>query len=415
MPKVSVIVPFYNREKYMGWCISSILNQSFSDFELLLINDGSTDGSREIAENYCKLDGRIQLINTENHGVSAARNIGIDHAQGEYIQFIDSDDWIPPFFLERLVNPMEAYRADIVFCGIEMIQKRERSIQKTESLSFASLGRECVWDHKKFWDSLSELYWNTSLMEGPCNRMYRSRLIKKNFLKFPEDMIYGEDNFFNLYCYNFAECVAFVSDLSYYYIHHEDDALTQGYPQNFFQNQMRQLELMRTLMEKNGVFFGESKGVWGSYCASHIIKVLASLKDAAAELSEYELKKEIFRIVQNSHVREAFTLAGWIPALLGNDIRGNIEKCDIGAICELYMRAAAPEPTLPEPEKPKEPERPSETHPCGMNIFFVKIMRGLQKFPSEFIKKWARIVELNLSTVGIKTTGKRILHKIFHG
>ena len=106
MPKVSIIVPVYNTEEYLSECIESILDQSFTDFELLLINDGSIDKSGKICDEYAKKDSRIVVIHKENGGVSSARNKGIEIAQGEWISFIDADDWITPLYLSDLIRKL---------------------------------------------------------------------------------------------------------------------------------------------------------------------------------------------------------------------------------------------------------------------------------------------------------------------
>lgn len=94
MPKISIIVPVYNTERYLSKCIDSILSQSFTDFELLLINDGSLDYSGAICDQYAANDSRVTVFHKENGGVSSARNLGLDNARGEWVTFVDSDDWI---------------------------------------------------------------------------------------------------------------------------------------------------------------------------------------------------------------------------------------------------------------------------------------------------------------------------------
>lgn len=103
-PKVTIIVPVYNVEKYLTCCIGSILSQSFKDFELLLIDDGSSDLSGEICDDYVEKDARIRVFHKENGGVSSARNLGLENAQGEWICFIDSDDWVEVDFLKELIQ-----------------------------------------------------------------------------------------------------------------------------------------------------------------------------------------------------------------------------------------------------------------------------------------------------------------------
>ena len=113
MSKVSIIIPVYNAEKYLREAIESVLKQTYTDFELLLINDRSTDNSMEISREYSKKDHRIVLLenNSENHGPGSTRNIGLDHATGEYIYFMDADDWIDKSLLQCAVNRMQETNA----------------------------------------------------------------------------------------------------------------------------------------------------------------------------------------------------------------------------------------------------------------------------------------------------------------
>ena len=114
MCKVSIVVPIYNSEKELPRCIDSILNQTFSDFELILINDGSKDGSLNILKEYEQKDKRVTVIDNENNGVSETRNIGIRRSSGDYIAFVDSDDYIESDMVEALVESVEQQNADLV-------------------------------------------------------------------------------------------------------------------------------------------------------------------------------------------------------------------------------------------------------------------------------------------------------------
>ena len=402
MPKVSIIVPFYNREKSLGWCISSILNQSFKNFELLLIDDGSTDASEQIAKNYAKLDSRIQLVHTPHSGVSAARNMGIFKSSGEYIQFMDSDDWIPYYFLDRLLSTMELYEADIVLCGINIVQKQGQSITKSGKLSYEALGEECVWEHEQLWDNMARVFWQTGMMEGPCNRIYRASLIKKHSVKFPEDMSYGEDCVFNLFCYNYAKRVVFLSDLLYYYVQHEEQSWTKIPKKCFFRNQVRQVELMREMMQQNHSFTQENKRFWANYCAAQVTRVLETLKEGVWKGTKLERKQEILSIVQNKNVQIALTQIDWISGTLSSSVGEKIKNCDVGGIARLCEQDEVCH------------YRQSVVCPGKINCCLVELMHGLQRIPIKWIKKWAKVLELNLSTVGIKVTLHRMRHKLFH-
>lgn len=114
--KVSVIIPIYNTEKYLEKCLESIRTQIYSDIEVIMVNDGSTDGSKNMANSYAERDNRFRLFSQENAGVSAARNHGLDVAEGEYILFVDSDDWLEPQMIEKLVYNMIEYSTDISGC-----------------------------------------------------------------------------------------------------------------------------------------------------------------------------------------------------------------------------------------------------------------------------------------------------------
>lgn len=122
---ISVIVPVYNTELYLHRCIDSILSQTFTDFELLLINDGSTDRSGEICDEYAGKDKRVRVFHKENGGVSSARNIGLDEARGEWIAFVDSDDWVSPKLLEILHGEAEKGKHDLVFCNYAEVYKKQ--------------------------------------------------------------------------------------------------------------------------------------------------------------------------------------------------------------------------------------------------------------------------------------------------
>lgn len=131
MPKISIIVPVYNVEDYLKNCIDSILNQTFNDFELILVNDGSTDNSLKICKYYKSIDYRICIIDKHNEGLSSARNAGLDVAKGEYIGFVDSDDYIHPQMYEILYNYISDTKADISICNFEQVYNFNKDLLNT--------------------------------------------------------------------------------------------------------------------------------------------------------------------------------------------------------------------------------------------------------------------------------------------
>ena len=119
---VSIIIPVYNTEAYLGYCLNSVVSQTYRQIEVILVNDGSTDDSLTICHNYANIDNRISIISIENSGVSNARNVGLEAAKGEFVQFVDSDDVMRTDMVERFVQYMEVYQVDMAICGFEKIE-----------------------------------------------------------------------------------------------------------------------------------------------------------------------------------------------------------------------------------------------------------------------------------------------------
>lgn len=175
---ISIIVPVYNVERYLRDCIESILNQDHTDWELILVDDGSTDSSPAICDEYEKSDHRIKTIHTPNRGLSEARNRGIEIAAGSEICFIDSDDFIKPDFLSTLLSEMISTQADISVCQFIRCNPEGRIIsgkQKFKESCLITGNHECM---KKF---LSDTMINTPA----CGKLYKSKLFKESDIRYP--------------------------------------------------------------------------------------------------------------------------------------------------------------------------------------------------------------------------------------
>ena len=138
MPKVSVIIPVYNVEKYIRRCLDSMCNQTFDDFEVLCIDDGSTDSSLEICQEYAKNATRIKVFHQENKGPAAARNLGLDNATGEYIMFCDSDDWYEPEMIQKMFTTIEKENVDLVVCDVNIVL--DESNNRNDDIDYPRLG-----------------------------------------------------------------------------------------------------------------------------------------------------------------------------------------------------------------------------------------------------------------------------------
>lgn len=186
-PKISVIVPVYNVEKYLCQCIDSILAQTFTDFELLIVDDGSTDRSGRICDEYADRDARIRVFHTANRGVSAARNLGIDNANGEWLCFVDSDDEVKHDYLKVFYECVDERYADLYVCGFDMLLKPKTSV----CLPLA------VYENERIQEFIIEAKKN-GLLGVPWNKLFSFGILKDNDLHFDIDLWSYEDELFVL-------------------------------------------------------------------------------------------------------------------------------------------------------------------------------------------------------------------------
>lgn len=211
-PKISIIVPVYKAEKYLNRCISSILNQTMSDFELIIVNDGSPDNSLTIAESYAKEDDRVIVLSDINRGVSAARNAGLKIASGKYIGFVDADDWIYPEMYEQLSFYLEKYNADSAVCGYyrESVKRVPyRVTNKCKVLSEAEIHQQVL---PGFVHGLPNV-----VKSSVCNKLYSAELLKKSGALFPIDLKLAEDLEFNRKVLPQAKRIVLLPHLLYNY------------------------------------------------------------------------------------------------------------------------------------------------------------------------------------------------------
>lgn len=204
--KVSIIVPIYNTGIYLNKCIESLLNQTLRDIEIILVDDGSTDESVYICDKYAQYDRRVKVIHKKNEGVSIARNTGIKKAKGEYIGFIDSDDWIELNMYENLYNCAKSKRADIVFCDATTIYDDKENILDT----FTNLNRSQSLDRK---DISAQIL--VEVAGAVWRGLYKKDLLKNNTIVFPINLKFSEDRVFNLYAIGYSKKI-YYDKCSYY-------------------------------------------------------------------------------------------------------------------------------------------------------------------------------------------------------
>lgn len=204
-PKVSIIIPAYNTEKYIGRCLLSMVRQTLKEIEIIIINDGSTDNTSAVIEKFSQLDSRIKVINQENKKQGAARNRGMEIAIGEFIGFVDSDDWVDLDYFEKLYNAATKNAVDVALATNVRVglKKTKKRLNITKEKVFTNL-------QDKF-DACRQ-YKN----ECPTNKIYKRAMLTKNNITWPEGC-YCEDKLFTAKAVYYANGLATVPGINYYY------------------------------------------------------------------------------------------------------------------------------------------------------------------------------------------------------
>ena len=219
-PMVSIIVPIYNAEQYLRRCVDSILNQEYTDYELLLVNDGSTDASGDICEEYGDRDSRVIVIQKENTGVSDSRNRALDRARGKYLQFLDSDDWITPDATRLFVRAAEEYGCDMVISDFYRVVG-ERLSPKGDIEEEGVLTREEFAAHMM--ENPADFYYGVL-----WNKLYRRDIVEEHKLRMDTDISWCEDFMFNLEYIRYAKVFYALHAPIYYYVKRKGSLASQG-------------------------------------------------------------------------------------------------------------------------------------------------------------------------------------------
>lgn len=249
MPTISIIVPVYNVEKYLRKCINSILNQTFSDFELILVDDESPDNCPQICDEYAVKDSRIKVIHKKNGGVSAARNSGLEIVQGDYVAFCDSDDYVAEDWLQKMHDTIIKTDADCVGIQFALINDSGELISK-------STYKTNEWNFRSCKDNVE--YIVNELLRGKCgwalwSHLYKISVIKKNKIKICETCSnFAEDLNFTLKYSLHCKKIIILQDCCYFYVQHEGSMMSNS-------KNMIKLDAMNEVSKDFGSYFFSQK------------------------------------------------------------------------------------------------------------------------------------------------------------
>lgn len=259
-PKVSIIVPVYNEEGNICRCLDSLLAQTLDEIEIIAINDGSIDKSFDILKEYAKKDSRVIVIDKQNSGVSLARNIGIRAASGEYIGFVDSDDWVDLNMYEELYSSAIGDKADIVMCSYIREFGSHSKIKKFGLPEKVYFHQEEVRSKvmRRLVGPLNEEITNPEFLDAwgtVWSKLYRSEIIKRNKIEFIDIHQIGtnEDLLFNIYASYFSNTFVFINKPYYHYWRANENSFTSGYNPDLIGQWFRLYSLIERFLKDKGM------------------------------------------------------------------------------------------------------------------------------------------------------------------
>lgn len=285
---ISIIIPIYNVEKYLSQCLDSVINQTYKDLEIICVNDGSPDNSLKILEEYRKKDERIKIINQENQGLAGARNTGIDNAQGEFVFFLDSDDWLPLNAIELLYNKQKKENADIIIAG------RNTITSKNEQKFLPRDYKENL-DFKKY---IKKSFKDGSFRPSSCGKLYKKEIIKENKIYFPRGLLY-EDLIFVIKFLYYSKKIVILREYIFNYRFEREGSIINSVNK-------KDMDCLKSVEELER-FFREKKLediLEGDYYIKYIMEwiIYATIGKFYKKQISYKLFKDYLNILQGEEI-----------------------------------------------------------------------------------------------------------------
>lgn len=313
MPKVSIIIPVYNVEKYLDRCMNSVLNQTLKDIEIILVDDGSTDHCPQMCDAYAEKDSRIKVIHKKNAGLGMARNTGLDYVTGEYVTFIDSDDYISEKTCEICYHNITENLADVCIHGFVNVNEKGEEFPKVNPLKHSVIQGEEVIDTVLLGmiAAKEDYYKDTYIGMSVCICLYLRELIEQHHVRFCSEREYiSEDLIFQMTMIPYAKKVVTIEDTLYYYCENGNNAsLTKKYAPDKFQRYKklynRQLEM---LCEMNRLEEGKKRAA-RMFLGN--IRVCMKQISSNSQIDKKDKKKYMNEICRDSCVKDIISWYDW--------------------------------------------------------------------------------------------------------
>ena len=300
---VSVIMPVYKVERYVARAIESVLAQSFTDFEFLIVDDGSPDRSGEICDEYAQKDPRIRVIHKENGGAPSARNAAMDQAAGEYVYFMDSDDWVEPDMLRDMVELARANEAQLVVTGFYIDTFYNDSDYVTETLSHPD---RVYADREEFRREAYRLF-DRNLLYTPWNKLYRAEYLNERGIRFPNT--FWDDFPFVLRVVRDIDRVAVSSKAYYHFIRARAESETARYRDNMYEKREEEHGWLLELYDHWGGMTPEADEMIQRRYIERLLGCVENLTNAACTLTRREKCRRIKEMISTDRARYAARVA----------------------------------------------------------------------------------------------------------
>jgi len=254
-PAISIVVPVYNAEKFLDRCLKSIYAQTFTDYEIIFVNDGSKDNSLALCREYAEKDARITVIDKENGGAGSARNAGIEIAKGEYLAFPDVDDWFEPEMYQDLYLLAKQCDYDIVFSGANYYSKSENDLTYTHSVKCEALNYNTKEDCRK---NVMKFFPTSTIFDVPWNKLYKRSVAIEKGVRF-SDHKRCQDAMFNIDFYNNCERVVSTDKCYYNYIVNDVAGVQRKFPMNYIDINIAYFTHLIAILTDWGIYKDEIK------------------------------------------------------------------------------------------------------------------------------------------------------------
>lgn len=308
--KISVIMPVYNVANYLDRAINSVLNQTFTDFELIIVNDGSTDNSKEICQKFADTDNRVKLINQKNSGAHVARNVAIDLSIGEYICFFDGDDYVENTMLNDLYSLITQNNCDLVISGFNInTYYNDDKYVVYKYIPYIGNNENIKVFHNKFeFRKQSYLNFDRNMFYPPWNKIFKSSYIKNNKIYFP--ITYRDDFPFVVEVIKDIENVVLTKSIYYNFIRKRTDSETQKYVSNLYEKREeehnRLLELYRYWKMEDD---NDTKEMLSRRYLDRVIECIVNLFNKSCSLNDNEKLEQIEKYINTDNFNNSILYA----------------------------------------------------------------------------------------------------------